>query len=127
MGTKSLRGKKKHQPEALNPFTFLSEKKECAIQIRIGQGLLSWIDQHAEDFNMNRSSVIMQALVEYAGKVEGVREARNHSLMEILKKRSSDQVRLTPTGDGGYIMEVVEPGVVTPDGEEVPMKKKRRK
>ncbi|KKN70466.1 hypothetical protein LCGC14_0430440 [marine sediment metagenome] len=123
MVNKSGSGKKKRDPEPVNPFAFLSEKKECVIQIRIGHGLLAWIDCHAEDNNMNRSSVIMQALVEYAGKVEGVREARNHSLMEMLKRRSPDQIRLTPTGDGSYIMEVVKPGVVTPEGEEVPTEK----
>lgn len=116
---KSLRGRKKRVPDPVNPFSFLSEKRERAVQVRIGQGLLAWIDQHAQEFNMNRSSVIMQALVEYAGKVEGIREARNHSLMEALKKSSPDQIRLIPTGDGGYIMEVVKPGVVTPEGEEV--------
>ena len=119
MGNKSGRGKKKRDPEPVNPFAFLSEKRERAVQIRIGHGLLAWIDHHAEDFNMNRSSVLMQALVEYAGKVEGIREARNHSLMETLMKGSPNQVRLTPTGDGSYIMEVVKPGVVTPEGEEV--------
>ena len=119
MGSKPGRGKKKRDPDPVNPFAFLSEKRERAVQIRIGHGLLSWIDGHAKDFNMNRSSVIMQALVEYAGKVEGIREARNHTLMEELKER--EQIRLTPTGDGSgtYIMEVVKPGVVTPEGEEV--------
>ena len=121
---KSSRSKRKRVPEALNPFSFLSEKKESKFQIRIGQGLLAWIDKHAEEFNLHRSAVILQALVEYAGKIEGVKEARSHATLEALKESIPNQVKLIPNEDGSFTMQVMKPGVVRLDGEEDPEERK---
>lgn len=120
---KSSRTKRKQAPEACNPFSFLSEKKESKTQLRIGQGLLSWIDAHAEEFNLTRSGVILQALVEYAGKIEGLREARSHAALDALKQTIPSQVKLTPNEDGSFTMDLVRPGVVRLDGEEDPRQK----
>jgi hypothetical protein len=115
---KSSRRKKNGDHELCNPFSFLSEKKEKAIQFRIGGGLLSWIDDHAKDMNLTRSGVIIQALVEYAGKIEGLKEARSHAALDSLLKTMPCQVRLEPLGDGSFSMDLVKPGVVRLDGEE---------
>ncbi len=123
---KSKRSKNKGMPESCNPFSFLAEKKQNLVQFRLGLGLLSWIDNHAEEFSMSRSAVVLQALVEYAGKVEGVREARSHVLLEQLRKSIPDQIRLTPVPDedGCYTMDIVKAGVIRLDGEEGPQERK---
>ncbi len=123
---KSMQGKNKEMPETCNPFSFLAEKKKNPVQFRLGVGLLSWIDNHAQEFNMTRSAVVLQALIEYAGKVEGIKEARTHVLLEQLKKSIPDQIRLTPVPDdsGCYTMDIVKAGVIRLDGEEGPQERK---
>lgn len=111
--------KTKRRPiEQLNPFQFIQEKKEHSIPVRMGSGLLKWIDNHAKDMNMHRSSVVLQALIEYISREEGMREAKLEFDLQQMFESMSKHIELVPNDHGGLTMQIVSPGVVRLDGEE---------
>ncbi len=117
-----VRGKPAATP---NPFQFMQEKKEHAIPVRMGSGLLKWIDNHAKDINVHRSSIILQAMIEYISRVEGMREAKLEFDLQQMFEEMTKQVELVPNDRGGLSMQIVSPGVVRLDGEEGVTKEER--
>ena len=117
MGKPKIKVKRK-LADSPNPFQFMQEKKEHAIPVRMGSGLLKWIDDHAKDMNVHRSSVILQAMVEYISRVEGMREAKLEFDLEQMFESMSKHIELVPNDHGGLSMQIVSPGVVRLDGEE---------
>lgn len=109
---------KRRSIEQPNPFQFIQEKKEHSIPVRMGSGLLKWIDSHAKDMNMHRSSVVLQALIEYISREEGMREAKLEFDLEQMFESMSKHIELVPNDRGGLSMQIVSPGVVRLDGEE---------
>ncbi len=95
-----------------NPFHFLSEKKEKTIQIRIGQGLLEWVDGYAEQAGTTRSALILQSIVEFASRVEAVREANLQIDINVLLSEIANCMKIVPDDKGGYRMEKVEASIV---------------
>jgi len=104
-------------------FQFLSERKEHSINLRVGENLLSWIDDHAKDTDTNRSAVIIRALVEYASRVDGMRVATLNKSMQELIENMANNLELVPGKDGKFRLEMVDAEVVRLDGEEVSVKK----
>ena len=109
---------KRKAVEEPNPFQFIQEKKEHSIPVRMGSGLLKWIDDHAKDMNMHRSSVVLQAMVEYISRVEGMREAKLEYDLQQMFESMSKHIELVPNDRGGLSMQIVSPDVVRLDGEE---------
>lgn len=105
-------------------FQFLSERKEHSINLRIGENLLRWIDEHAKEAGANRSAVIIRALVEFASRVDGVRVAALNNDMQELLENMANSLELVPGEDGKFRLEIVEADVIRLDGEEAREEKK---
>lgn len=104
-------------------FQFLSERKEHSINLRIGENLLRWIDEHAKEAGANRSAVIIRALVEFASRIDGVRVATLNSDMQELIEGMANFLHIVPGKDGRFRLEKIEAEVVRLDGEEASVKK----
>ncbi len=100
-------------------FKFLSEKKDKAITLRLGENMLSWLDKRAEAKGMSRTAVITQALVEFACRFEGVRTAQFNSDVTSLLKSMADHLEIVPGEDGKMALRVCDLGVVQLNGEEI--------
>jgi predicted transcriptional regulator len=94
-----------------------------AINIRIGDNLLSWLDAYAEGAEMSRTAVIIQACVEFASRVQGVRTAQVNMDMALLKS-FAEHIQIVPGEDGKMSLELCNLGVVHLNGEEIGKEKK---
>ena len=110
--------KKKLIPEQDHSvFNFFQEKKEHSIQVRIGKSLLDKIDSYAKELQMTRSSIIIQALIEFASRIEGTREAKLQSDIGEMLEEMTKHIELVPNEKGGMSMQMVRPEIIHLDGE----------
>lgn len=110
--------KRKMLPEQDNSvFNFFQEKKEHSIQVRIGKSLLDKIDSYAKEWKMTRSSIIIQALIEFASRIEGTREAKLQENIGQMLEEMTRHIELVPNEKGGMSMQMVQPEIIRLDGE----------
>lgn len=103
-------------------FRFLSEKKDKAITLRLGENMLDWLDKYAKRANMSRTAVITQALVEFACRFEGVRTAQFNMDSNELLKSMAKHLEIVPGEGGKMAIQVCDLGVVQLNGEEISQK-----
>ena len=80
--------------------------------MRMKPDLFRWMEKYAKANSLSMSGAVNQAIVEFMGKTEAVKEAKEQNDIEILRSNIGDTFRFTKT-ENGFALERVIANVVT--------------